>query len=102
MVCYVFICENGKAVDLRYKIRYILFTKRPNEDIMLLKVKVIICPLFEVTEILPPVNISNVSSETAGPIEANITWRLPGLGEMEVSSQGLGHMTNMAPLPIYA
>ena len=46
--------------------------------------------------------ISNVFSlETAGPIEAKFYIEPPWRGITKVSSNGLGHMTKMAAMPIY-
>ena len=41
------------------------------------------------------------SSITARPIEATFNLALPCDVEMKVSSNGLGHMTKMAVMPIY-
>ena len=41
------------------------------------------------------------SLETAGPIEAKIHVEPPLDGETKVCSNGSGHMTNMATVPIY-
>ena len=43
---------------------------------------------------------SNIS-ETTGPIEASFHVELPWDGGMKVCSNGPGHMTNMATMPIY-
>ena len=44
---------------------------------------------------------SNISSETTGPIEAKFHMAPPWDGGMEVYSNGQGHMTKMAAMPIY-
>ena len=41
------------------------------------------------------------SSETTGPIEAKIHLEPPWEGGMKVYSNGPGHMTKMAAMPIY-
>ena len=41
------------------------------------------------------------SLETAGPIEAKLHLYPPWNEAMKVSSNGPGHMTNMAAMPIY-
>ena len=45
---------------------------------------------------------SNIfSSETTGPIEAKFHMESPWDGGMKVYSNGPGHMTKMAAMPIY-
>ena len=44
---------------------------------------------------------SNMFSETTGPIEAKFHVEPPWDGGTKVSSNGLGHMTKMAAMPIY-
>ena len=45
---------------------------------------------------------SNISSETTGPMyEAKFHVEPPWDGGMKVCSNGPGHMTNMATMPIY-
>ena len=45
---------------------------------------------------------SNIfSSETTGPIEAKFHMEPPWDGGMKVFSNGPGHMTKMAAMPIY-
>ena len=45
---------------------------------------------------------SNIfSSETTGPIEAKFQMEPPWDGGTKVSSNGPGHMTRMAAMPIY-
>ena len=44
---------------------------------------------------------SNIFSETTGPIEAKFHVEPPWDGGMKVYSNGLGHMTKMAAMPIY-
>ena len=45
---------------------------------------------------------SNIfTSETTGPIEATFHVELPWDGVTKVCSNGLGHLTNMAAIPIY-
>ena len=45
---------------------------------------------------------SNIfSSETTGPIEAKFHMEPPWDGETKVCSNGPGHMTKMAAMPIY-
>ena len=44
---------------------------------------------------------NSFSSETTGPIEAKFHVEPPWDGEMKVYSNGPGHMTNMATVPIY-
>ena len=44
---------------------------------------------------------SNIFSETTGPIEAKFHMEPPWDGGMKVCSNGHGHMTNMATMPIY-
>ena len=45
---------------------------------------------------------SNIlSSETTGPIEAKFHMKPPWDGGMKVCSNGPGHMTKMAAMPIY-
>ena len=44
---------------------------------------------------------SNIFSETTRPIEAKFHMEPPWDGVMKVCSNGLGHMTNMAAIPIY-
>ena len=41
------------------------------------------------------------SSETTGPIEANFHMESPWDGETKICSNGPGHMTKMAVMPIY-
>ena len=41
------------------------------------------------------------SLETAGPIEAKFHVKPPWDGKTKVCSNGVGHMTNMAALPMY-
>ena len=43
----------------------------------------------------------NISSETTGPIEAKFHMELLWDGGMKFYSNGPGHMTNMAAMPIY-
>ena len=46
--------------------------------------------------------LSNIiSSETTGPIEAKFHMEPPWDGGMKVGSNGPGHMTKMATMPIY-
>ena len=46
---------------------------------------------------------SNIfSSETTGPIEAKVHVEPPYDGGMKVCSNGPGHMTKMAAMPIYS
>ena len=56
---------------------------------------------FTCTVCVLSVNIFNISSETTGPIEAKFHMAPPWDGEMEVYSNGQGHMTKMAAMPIY-
>ena len=44
---------------------------------------------------------SNIFSETTGPIEAKIHMEPPWDGGTKVGSNGPGHMTKMAAMPIY-
>ena len=44
---------------------------------------------------------SNISSETTGPIEAKFHKEPPRVGGTKVYSNGPGHMTKMAAMPIY-
>ena len=44
---------------------------------------------------------SNISSETTGPIEAKFYVEPPWDGGTKVCSNGSGHMTKMAAMPIY-
>ena len=44
---------------------------------------------------------SNISSETAGPIEAKFHMEPPWDGGTKVCSNGPGHMTKMAEMPIF-
>ena len=44
---------------------------------------------------------SNISSETTGPIEAKFHMEPPWEGGTKVYSNGPGHMTKMAAMPIY-
>ena len=44
---------------------------------------------------------SNISSETTGPIEAKFHMEPPWDGGTKVCSNGPGHMTKMAAMPIY-
>ena len=44
---------------------------------------------------------SNISSETNEPIEAKFHMKPPWDGETKVCSNGPGHMTQMATMPIY-
>ena len=44
---------------------------------------------------------SNIFSETAGPIEAKFHMEPPWGWGTKVISNGLGHMTKMATMPIY-
>ena len=43
---------------------------------------------------------SNISSETTGPIEARFHMEPPWDGGTKVCSNGPGHMTKMAAMPI--
>ena len=43
----------------------------------------------------------NISSETTGPIEAIVHMEPPWDGGTKVCSNGPGHMTKMAAMPIY-
>ena len=45
--------------------------------------------------------ISNISSETTGPIEVKFHMESPWDGETKDCSNGPGHMTKMAAMPIY-
>ena len=42
-----------------------------------------------------------ISSETTGPIEAKFHVEPPWVGGAKVCSNGPGHMTKMAAMPIY-
>ena len=44
---------------------------------------------------------NNFSSETTGPIASKFHIQLPGPLGKKNCSNGLGHMTNMAAMPIY-
>ena len=44
---------------------------------------------------------SNISSETTGPTEAKFHMELPWDGGMKVCSNGPGHMSKVAAMPIY-
>ena len=44
---------------------------------------------------------NNFSSETTGPISSKFHIQLPGPLGKKSCSNGLGHMTNMAAMPIY-
>ena len=44
---------------------------------------------------------SNTSSETTGPIEAKFHAEPPWDGGTKVCSNGPGHMTKMAAMPVY-
>ena len=44
---------------------------------------------------------SNISSETTGPIAAKFHVEPPWDGGTKVCSNGTGHMTKMATMPIY-
>ena len=44
---------------------------------------------------------SNISSETTGPIKAKFHVEPPWDGVTKVCSNGPGHMTKMAAMPIY-
>ena len=44
---------------------------------------------------------SNIFSETTGPIEAKFHVEPPLDGGTKIYSNGLGHMTKMAAIPIY-
>ena len=44
---------------------------------------------------------SNISSETTGPFEAKFHMEPPWDGVTNVSSNGPGHMTKMATMPVY-
>ena len=44
---------------------------------------------------------NNFSSETTGPIASKFHIQLPGPLGKKSCSNGLGHMTNMAAMPIY-
>ena len=43
----------------------------------------------------------NISSETTGPIKVKFHMELLWDGKTKVCSNGPGHMTKMAPMPIY-
>ena len=45
--------------------------------------------------------VSNISSETTGPIEAKFHMEPPWDGGTKVCSNGPGHMTKMAAMPIW-
>ena len=45
--------------------------------------------------------ISNISSETAWPINGKFYVEPPWVGESKVCSRHLGHMTEMVAMPIY-
>ena len=47
-----------------------------------------------------PSTFSNIS-ETTGPIELEFHLETPWDGRTKVCSNGPGHMTKMAPMPIY-
>ena len=52
--------------------------------------------------VVRPSTISNIfSSETTGPIELKFHIETPKDGGKKVCSNGLGHMTKMAAMPIY-
>ena len=51
--------------------------------------------------VVRPSTISNFSSETTGPIASKFHIQLPGPSGKKSCSNGLGHMTNMAAMPIY-
>ena len=44
---------------------------------------------------------SNISSETTGPIEAKFHVEPPWHGGTKICSNGPGHMTKVATMPIY-
>ena len=44
---------------------------------------------------------SNISSETTGPIEVKLHMESPWEGGTKICSNGPGHMTKMAAMPIY-
>ena len=69
-------------MDFSETIWLIWSTQSPDEDIRLLKVKVIFCPFFKVTEIILPVNISNISPmKPVGGLTPNFIWSLSRMGE---------------------
>ena len=49
----------------------------------------------------PSFTISNIFSKTAWPIIAKFYVEPPYIGGTKVCSRRLGHMTNMAAMPIY-
>ena len=51
--------------------------------------------------VVRPSTISNFSSETTGPIATKFHIQPPGPLGKKSCSNGLGHMTNMAAMPIY-
>ena len=59
--------------------------------------------LYSIGRPLSPMStFSNIfSSETTGPIEAKFHVEPPWDGGMKVCSNGPGHMTKMAAMPIY-
>ena len=59
-----------------------------------------VCPSVRPSVVRCPSTISNdFSSETTGPIATKFHVQPPGLKKS--CSNGLGHMTNMAAMPIY-
>ena len=48
-----------------------------------------------------PSTFSNISSETTGPIELKFQMETPEDGGTKVNSNGPGHITKMAAMPIY-